>query len=74
VQGKEPKPAELQELIQRATELGIKTILVQPQFSQKSAAIIADAINGGIVTADPMAEAWADNLRRLARQLQTIVR
>lgn len=74
VQGKAPKPAELQELIQRASTLGIKTVLVQPQFSQKSAAIIADAINGGIVTADPMAEAWDDNLRRLARQLQTIVR
>jgi len=74
VQGKAPKPAGLQQLIQRARTLEIKTVLVQPQFSQKSAAIIADAINGGIVTADPMAEAWADNLRRLGQQLQTIVR
>ena len=74
VQGKAPKPAGLQQLIQRARTLEIKTVLVQPQFSQKSAAIIADAINGGIVTADPMAEAWAENLRRLGQQLQTIVR
>lgn len=74
VAGKAPKPAGLQRSIETARSLGITTILVQPQFSQKSAGIIADAIHGRVVTADPMAAAWADNLLRLVWQLQTIAR
>lgn len=65
VEGKEPKAADLERLIGSARERGIKTIFVQPQFSSSSAKVIAEAIGGVIVSADPMAGDWAENLRRI---------
>ena len=64
VEGKSPKPAHLREIIEHARQDDIRVIFVQPQFSTKSARIIAAAIGGKVVVADPLAEDWAENLRR----------
>jgi zinc transport system substrate-binding protein len=53
--GKEPKPAQLRQLIERAQKQGIKVIFVQPQLSTRSAETIAGAIGGKVVFADPLA-------------------
>ncbi len=66
VEGKDPKPAELQRLIRTARDEGIRAIFVQPQFSSRSAEVIADAIDGRVVEADPLAPDWADNLMAVA--------
>ena len=55
LEGKDPKPAELQGLIEHARGSGIRVIFVQPQFSTKSAALVAKAIGGQVVFADPLA-------------------
>jgi zinc transport system substrate-binding protein len=68
IEGKEPKPAQLQKLIQEARKKGIRIIFAQPQFSPKSAEIISREIGGRVVLIDPLAEDWAENLRRAARQ------
>jgi zinc transport system substrate-binding protein len=68
IEGKEPKPAQLQRLIRFARERRIDVIFVQPQFSAKSAELLAREIGGRIVVADPMAEDWANNLRVLSRK------
>ena len=68
IEGKNPKPADLQRLIGLARENDIRVIFVQPQFSDRSARIIADAVGGGVAEADPLAENWADNLRRTAER------
>ena len=73
-EGKTPKPAELQHLIQYAREHEIKVIFVQPQFSTSSAAVIAKAIDGQIAFADPLAENWAENLREVARKFDAALR
>ncbi len=70
IEGKTPKPARLKELIEHARRRGIRLILVQPQFSRKSAELIARAIGARVVTADPLAEDWAQNLRRCAAAIQ----
>ena len=70
IEGKTPKPARLKELIEYARRRGIRLILVQPQFSRKSAELIARAIGAHVVTADPLAENWAQNLRRCAAAIQ----
>ncbi|WP_424450055.1 hypothetical protein [Pseudodesulfovibrio tunisiensis] len=49
----------------------IRVIFVQPQFSEKSARIIADAIHGNVIKADPMAHDWADNLRNVAEAFRS---
>ena len=69
IEGKEPKPAHLKELIQHAREKDIKVIFVQPQFSAKSAKLVAKEINGEVAFVDPLAEDWSANLREVANQL-----
>ncbi|WP_321495248.1 metal ABC transporter solute-binding protein, Zn/Mn family [uncultured Desulfobacter sp.] len=66
IEGKDPKPAKLQELIRHAKDEGIKVIFVQPQFSTKSAGLVARAINGQVIPADPLALDWLDNLKKMA--------
>ena len=74
IAGKDPKPAQLKELIEYARERAIKFIFVQPQYSAKSAQLIARAIGGQVVFTDPLAEDWAGNLRAVARKLRTALR
>jgi zinc transport system substrate-binding protein len=74
IEGKEPKPAQLKELINDAREKNIKVIFVQPQFSAKSAQQVAREIGGQIVFADPLAENWMENLRQQAEKFRTALR
>jgi zinc transport system substrate-binding protein len=78
IEGKAPKPAQLQELITHAKKHDIKIIFVQPQFSARSADLIAREIGGQVAFVDPLAIHWADNLREVAlkfnKALQQVVR
>jgi len=74
IEGKDPKPADLQRLIQHAKKLGVKVIFVQPQFSAASASVIAHAIGGQIAFADPLALNWPDNLRQVAAKFKAASR
>lgn len=69
LEGKEPKPAQLQKFIQMAKKEGLKVIFVQPQFSKKSAEVIASAIGARLVTLDPLAYDWFKTLREAAQAL-----
>jgi zinc transport system substrate-binding protein len=74
VEGKEPKAADLRQLIEHAREQKIKAIFVQPQFSSTSARVIAEAIGGQIIPADPMALDWARNLREVAEKFKAALK
>lgn len=69
VEGKEPKPAELDRMIRSAREKKLKVIFVQPQFSEKTARTIARAVGGDVAFADSLAPGWADNLRKVAAKI-----
>ena len=69
IQGKEPKPNELIELVKDAKEHNIKIIFVSPQFSQKSAKTIASSIGGNVVAIDSLGENWANSLIDTATQI-----
>lgn len=69
-EGKDPKPAQLQALIHFARKNNIKIVFVQPQFSARSAEMVARSIGGHVVEADPMAEDWAQNLYRVAEKFK----
>ncbi len=64
--GKSPKPAQLAELVRAARADGVQAILVQPQFSSKSAELVAKEIGGEVVIADPLAADWVENLQRVS--------
>lgn len=66
MEGKAPKPAQLAQIITQARENHITAIFVQPQFSTKSAALVAKAIGGRMVPADPLAPDWSHNLKTVA--------
>jgi zinc transport system substrate-binding protein len=70
IEGKNPKPSQLKELIEHAKEQGIKIIFVQPQFSSKSAKLVAREIGGQVAVADPLAQDWSANLRAVAREFK----
>ena len=70
IEGKNPKPAQLHELIEHARENRIKVVFVQPQFSTKNAGQISRAIGGRVVAVDPLSRDWATNLRRVAEEFK----
>jgi zinc transport system substrate-binding protein len=74
IEGKAPKSAQLKKLIEHAQLKEIKVIFVQPQFSAKSAGLIAKAIGAKVIPADPLALDWAANLRRQAVQINDVLR
>ena len=69
VEGKEPKSKELVKIIHEAKEEGVKTVFVQPQFSKRTAKVIATSIGAKIVEADPVAPNWAENLIQIAKNI-----
>jgi len=70
IEGKDPKPAKLQALIRHARHKGIKVIFVQPQFSTKSAELVAKEIHGQVMPANPLALDWLDNMKKMAGQFK----
>lgn len=74
IEGKDPKPAQLQQLIKHARGKGIKMIFVQPEFSTQSAEVVAKEIGGQVVFAKPLAEDWMSNLREVARKFGAALR
>lgn len=68
-EGKEPSARQLASLIEQADALGIRTVVVQPQFDQRAAKRLAQAIGGRVASVDPLAVDYAANLRALANVL-----
>ncbi len=71
LEGKKPSPKKLLKLIKDARKNNIKVIFVQPQFSEKSAETIADAIGGKVMFADPLAEDWENNLLQVGEKFKS---
>ena len=56
----------MKESIEHARKKGIRVVFAQPQFSKRSAEIVAREIDGRVVIADPLAEDWMANLAAVA--------
>ena len=56
VEGKEPSPRKLQEIMNVAKAHGITTVFAEPQFPKGAARAIADTLGARVVEADPLAE------------------
>ena len=63
IEGKEPSAGDMVHLVETAKENNIKIIFVQPQFSTKSAEVIAKEIGGSVVAVDPLPQDYITNLR-----------
>lgn len=74
VEGKEPSPRDMARIIALGAETGAKVIFVQPQFSEKSAAVIARQIGARVVRLDPLGADWSENLLRAAHAFADALR
>ena len=68
-EGKAPTPKTLEQIISIAKKRNLKTIFIQPQFSQSSATAIANSIDGTVIVVNPLAENWEENLRDVSKKL-----
>lgn len=69
VEGKEPGPQSMKEIINTAKAYGIRTIFVEPQFPRAAAEAIAANIGARVVTVDPLAEDLPATYTDLANKL-----
>ncbi len=70
IEGKEPKPRDLIKLIDYAKTNKIRIIFVQPQISPQTVSMIANEIGGEVITADPLAENWLENMNIVAKKFR----
>jgi len=71
VDGKEPTPRQLAELVAQARADGARTVFVQAQFPARGARHIAEAIGADVAELDPTARDYIANLERMAALLRT---
>ena len=67
--GKEPSPAQLKELIKTAKEHGVKVVFIQQEFDQKNAELIAKETGCRLVVINPLDYQWSKELIHIAKAL-----
>jgi zinc transport system substrate-binding protein len=66
IEGKEPAPRQLVDLIRKCRDEKIHVVFVQKQFPVAAAETVARSINGSVAMVDPLSEKYLDNLRSIA--------
>ncbi len=74
VGGQEPSSAELTQLVRAAKQEGIRVVFAQPEFSTRSAEVIAEEIDGEVLLVSPLARDWAENLRQVSETFGEVLR
>ncbi len=69
IEGKAPKPKMLIHLIEEAKKQKVRAIIVQPEFSDKSARVLADELGISVKKLSPLNPNWSENLIELARTI-----
>ncbi len=69
-EGKEPSPRQLVALVERERRDGTRVLFVQRGDSEAPARALAAELGARLVTLDPLAADWPDNLRRVGAALR----
>lgn len=69
LEGKEPSPAYMKQLIDLGREKQIKTIFVSSQFSKQSALAIAGQLDVAVVEFNPVDPNWEENMLYIAEKI-----
>ncbi|MFH2048696.1 MAG: zinc ABC transporter substrate-binding protein [bacterium] len=69
IEGKEPTAKELAGFVMMTEQEKITTIFIQPQFSDKSARVIAESIHGKVETLDPLSSDYYNNLIEMVHKI-----
>lgn len=68
-EGKNPSPAQLKALIDKAKEKNIKAVFIQKEFDVKNAEIIAQQIEAQTYSIDPLSYNWHDEMIKIAKTI-----
>jgi len=69
IDGKEPTPANIQEIVKVTKNEQIKIVFVQQQFSTHNAEVIAKEIGGKVVQINPLAFNWYDGVKHITDEI-----
>lgn len=72
VDGRDPSPRQLRELVLSAREEGIQVVFVQPGFDEAAARRVAGAIGGVVMVLDPLYPDVLANIRAIAESLNQV--
>jgi zinc transport system substrate-binding protein len=67
VEGKEPLPQHITEILGQIKHYSIQSILTEPQYSNKGAELLAESLHLPIHMVDPYAENYSENLLTIAK-------
>ena len=67
--GKEPSPTHLKELVDFCEANNVHTIFVQPEFDKRNAQLIANEIGAAIITINPLSYDWNNEMIAVAKAL-----
>lgn len=67
VEGKDPGPRQLAEIIDFGRENNVGIIFVQEQFSQEAARTVASQIGADVISIDPLSFDYLENIRQMAQ-------
>lgn len=68
-EGKEPSPAQLQQLIRTAREAKVRIIFVQQEFDMRNAQTIAKELDARVVSINPLSYEWEKEMVGVAQAL-----
>lgn len=69
VDGKEPSPQELANLIKEGREENIKVVFTDPEFNTATAESLAKQIGAEVLLINPLAPNWLENMRETADKM-----
>lgn len=69
IEGKEPTPRQLANIVRSCKKENVRVIFVQKQFPVRAAKTIAESIKGSVVLIDPLAENYFENLKEIKEKL-----
>lgn len=70
-EGKEPSPARMKYLIDRAEKEHLKIILVQREYDTKNARAVADETGSKVIIIDPLSEDWFSSTSEIIELLKS---
>jgi len=67
IEGKEPLPQHVTEILNKAKSYSVQTVLTEPQYSNKGAELLAQSLGLPTHMVDPYAENFSENLLTIAK-------
>ncbi len=67
IEGKDPLPRDVIEIVNRAKSYKVQSVLLEPQYSNKGAELIAQSMHLPTHMVDPYAENYSENLLNIAK-------